>query len=437
MVRRTRQQARTDASAARWRVWLAGAARRKRNWAALAFVVIAATLSFAHSAATNGIRLPTFRPLGEAFYAWRALDASLEARIGQQGERADDLALARLGRERLNTVPLSARALRMIALDIDARGQRAAALRIMQRAARVNPREISVHLWLADRAARSNDAAVAIRHYDTVLRISPEARQSLLPRLAGLLNLPEARQALGGYVDSENIWYDDFLVQAIGNSARITPLADLLIAHRGVLPGGARRMELYGEVMARLANENEYGRLVRLFGRLPGTSRLPLATIAPTSSELLYPPVSWALTTDANSSGDVIALANADIGIALSRSPGTSGTTARKLIAPGANRRFSWAVEEAEMPSGASARWIARCVIGNNAGTETRSADLFSAEGRRGAMLLPANCPLVLIELDMVGGTDSSDTMLTIGRLRLGPGGNAGRDLETQRDGGR
>lgn len=383
--------------------------------------VFAATLALAHAAASLGIPLDPFRPLGGGFFSYKAGQARYLQQIQGEQDVAGKTSTLAYARNILQNAPLSARAVWLLGVGSDVPGNLPKARMLMQLATKISRREGLAQLWLAEDALKNGDLARGMAHFDTLLRVEPELKARVLPGLSPLLAMPDGRNLLRSYGTPNSSWYPDFIAISAGVMRDATPLAEFLIDKQTYVPKDAASIEAYKVLVRKLAEANRYRELLSLYPRLPGATPERLQTLAfsNTEGQFAYPPIDWDLLQDADRGATPAATGNDSVGVEFVTAPGTVSTLARKLVAPSRSRTLTYRVVNAEGNDGSTAFWRATCA-GSSAVAPVKSSDLFTADrGRTQELALPSSCPLFLIEFVMSGGMGRDQAMLFVENIQL------------------
>lgn len=386
--------------------------------------LLGATLAFSHAAAQTGVALNAFRPLGGSFFAWRSGQVKLAAEAGRGGTRMKKLPLVSSGQQILLNAPLTPRGLWFIGLGRDAHGDHKGARSALTMAERLSRREGSVQLWLAADDLKKMRGESGLRHFDIVLRTTPEAAQEILPRLSMAAMSPDGRAALKPYMRPENPWMSRFLITAAERLPRAAPLG-LLLSEPGLrLPDDPISREAYSVLVRRLAAENSYdvfGRVYPVLPRADAKSLQGLGLEFLSTPDRGYAPAVWDFGASSDRGGAPIAVGNDQVGLEFFAAPGTVGAAGSKLIQPGARRTLEWSIEDRVVNNDATARWIATCVGGNGEGAATSSDDMIAKlpTGKRLRFNLPAKCQMVRLDLRFAGGTGRQPASVIVGNLAL------------------
>ena len=158
---------------------------------------------------------------------------------------------AALALQALQLDPLDGRGYRVLADCVAGQGGLERRKTLIALALKHGPRDVPARAWAAQIALSNGDAKSAIAHYDHILRVLPEARETVLPVLVQIATQPLARDAIVGALAEQPDWRVDFLELF----ARKAPAVDDLPPVFGALAK-------HGGLSAR-ENEAYLGRFVR------------------------------------------------------------------------------------------------------------------------------------------------------------------------------
>lgn len=391
-------------------------------------MLVVAILAFAQASARVGLTLPLFEPLGHSFHAWEGPLKLAEAAAVTRTPPPRHLSpqLIAQGQSALASEPLSSNAIRAIGLGRDLVGDRDGARRAMRAADAMSRRDGVAQLWLINDAIRRNRPAETLAHYDALLRTTPEVGEQLLVQLAAVLPVPEARAILRSYMVGHNPWLEPFLGVAVARAPRSAPIAQLVI-ETGRMPDQPLLRERYAGLVERLARENEFGLLRRVYPLLPGSSAESLTSVSLSraTTEQGYAPVTWKLASEADWGGALVPIAESRTpGLEFYALPDTRGTTGSKIITldPARQQMLTWRLVERSRNDRASARWTARCVAGSGSGSVVRSENLaLLAEGRAYRLRLPGGCAMIVLSMQVAGGVGRDPATFIVDRLTVRP----------------
>lgn len=117
--------------------------------------------------------------------------------------------------------PLENQPYRILAAVYEATGREAMAVAAHQAAISMSPRAAPSRLWLASRDLQRGRFEAALTHLDWALRVQPDARGIVYPRLAAGLAHAEFREPLIALLKSDPAWRAGFLGQLAQQNANI------------------------------------------------------------------------------------------------------------------------------------------------------------------------------------------------------------------------
>ena len=119
-------------------------------------------------------------------------------------------------------------AIELRALDLDASGNRPAAIRLFELSRRISRRSLGTHMWLIQRAVDRRNVKDALAEYDLALRTSTAAPRLLFPVLSAAATNPDLAGPIARMLDRPSDWREAFLDYAIARQgtapAMLTPL---------------------------------------------------------------------------------------------------------------------------------------------------------------------------------------------------------------------
>jgi hypothetical protein len=380
-----------------------------------------AVVAFSQAAASVGLPIATFRPLGAGFFSMRAVQMEAAREVVGQDNKANPARIDALGRQSLIFAPLNTRALWLVGQSFAAKGQVGAARKAMHQAEAVSRRDAAVQMWLGVDNLKNNRVPQALRNFDLMIRTNSEAAKLITPALAKVIVSPEGRRQLAPYFKASNPWLPDLMWAAANSIPDAAPLARLLIEEKGTAPDNAGLRPIYAGLLKKLLDQKAYGLAIQLYPRLPGASVASVRSLNPTIEGKvpeLYPPFVWGVGEGDAQGGGLIGLPQGGVGLEVFGSPGTVGVAASKLLIPGAHANFRWRTFERSGNSQGAANWELTCLLGPAAGTKASSADLFSDKlplNRLLAVSIPAGCQLLRIDLRIAGGVGRKPAELVVG----------------------
>jgi hypothetical protein len=130
----------------------------------------------------------------------------------------------------LRAYPLSARALTLLGLIAERKGDQQSAERLMRIAGTRMWRDRTTQVWLLNRDVGRGDYRDALVHADATVRMSDEAQSELFPNLAAFTIDPRAFEALITFLATSPPWRTWFLRHLSGRLANQTRLVQLYAA---------------------------------------------------------------------------------------------------------------------------------------------------------------------------------------------------------------
>jgi hypothetical protein len=386
-----------------------------------------AVLAFSQAAASVGLSIDSFRPLGGSFFSWRAGQTKAALAISSQGSRVNVAAAQRLGRETLVHAPLTPRSLWLIGKSMEIGGAQSKARKAMLQAERLSRRDSAVQLWLGADRLRSGNIAAGLRHFDLMIRGDSEAANAVVPRMALIILAPEGRRQLAPYIRENNPWLSHLFQVAVTDLPRSAPMAQLLIDRRKKAPDIEDGQFIYSTLMTRLIAEGAYPSALQLYPLLPGSNRGTLRNVSgATAGELDqgYPPFVWAFSDGSAQGGEFVSVEGGGTGIDIFASPGTVGVAGVKLVAVNPGDALYWQVADRTGNLESSATWVATCLAGPSAKKKVESANMLSASVPQNKILkmaMPTGCNLVRLDMRVAGGIGRDPTNVTVSALKLAP----------------
>lgn len=388
--------------------------------------LLAAILAFSQAAASTGIVIDTFRPLGGGFFSWRSGQNQLTQKLYDnrgKGKLDPELLLA-TGRTGLGYAPLSARSLWMVGKGYEAETDLPRARQAMLRAERITRREAAVQLWLAEDSLRRERVAAGLRHYDLIIRSQPESMQEILPRLAAIMVAPDGRKYLRPYVSQNNPWFPELLSVAVDRLPQAEPVGRLLIERKAKAPDKRQLDPVYAQLVSKLVSQGADDVALQLYPLLPRGNTAVLANVSGIVDGKAvggYPPFVWQFANESYGA-TLVSVDARGAGIEFYGASGTVGVAASKLVAPGSSTRLRWQVRERAPNLQSSATWVATCLSGGSEGARVVSVNLLDTKivaNRDMAMSLPTGCDIVRLDMRIVGGIGTNPASLIVSDLSL------------------
>ena len=395
-----------------------------RVLAAVLAGLLLAVLSFSQVAASIGIAIDTFRPLGGGFVSWRAGQTQLAINLYGGHKKVAPEKLVDVGRTGLGYAPLSARSLWMAGQGFERMDDKSRARKAMARAEQISRRDAAVQIWLADDQLRRGMIASALRHYDLIVRTQPDAASEAITRLALIMAAPQGRAYLRPYIRGDNSWLPALIGTAVGKLPKAEPIGRLFVERKAKAPDLPELDPIYARIVYRLIEEGSHDVAIALYPLLPRSDAAALVNVYPVIDGKPvdgYPPFTWYFADSGMQGATLIRFDRGDSGIEFFGTPGTVGIAATKLVAPRGSTQLQWEVHDRSANLQGSANWIATCLAGASKGKVARSADLLAAVpvNKPLKMPLPAGCDLVRLDMKMAGGIGRSPSSVVVGKLQL------------------
>lgn len=173
--------------------------------------------------------------------------------------------------------PLNRVLLRSLAISAELAGDRDRAADIMALASKVSRRDVITQMWLAEYYSRRALLTKAISHYDAALRVSPETRHVIFPRIWSLRSRQHYLNAMKGTVRGGELWHQRFLQYSV-ERAGLTDLGqvgELIYAGFGGHKHGPQLQSIVDEYVKRAVVMESGDSARKLLAELPehNTSR--------------------------------------------------------------------------------------------------------------------------------------------------------------------
>lgn len=368
----------------------------------------------------------TMLPKNGFAYERRAMNATMRGQATLQTIRLSQAdvadALAALRRE-----PLASTALTIVGLDRGARGDSAAATRIVTRANALDKRQLVANAWLINYHGLAGQDRRVLSLLDEALKINPPLAERYAPALAQALIKSETIPAFQRLLAQRPVWGDAFWDAVAGTPAAL-PNGEVLRARMLSGPESlgpvdtllmdafvrARRMDLALSYSKHLPVQAEdSGNLIRnsSFNELPRMA-----------------PLDWELRSDGRVGSGID---EARGSLQINAIAGSSAVAARQLIAlPPGNYVMFAKLGQATLPSGSDLQVHVFCAEANPAGTAR--FDVRFTDDIESSFAIPggAACRFYWVDIefstmDATGPALASLAELRIVRARTQPAGSA------------
>jgi hypothetical protein len=158
-----------------------------------------------------------------------------------------------LAREALRQDPTAVSAATSLGVIVQARGEQAAARRLLAYSQTLSRRDLQTQIWAIETATAKGDVPGALRHYDIALRTSRHAADLLFPILGSAIAEPTIRSALVRVIARKPPWSTFFLDHIAGNTPDPEAVAALYAAtaRAGVNASDGARAAVIDTLVAR------------------------------------------------------------------------------------------------------------------------------------------------------------------------------------------
>ena len=320
----------------------------------------------------------------------------------------------------LRVQAVNPKALRLLGYYADFEGDAAKAEKYVQMAERLSRRDVGAQLWLIEAAARRNDTAQTLAHYDIALRTKPETQAVLFPRLLNAIANPDIQTALKPYIRAQNGWGSRFLSYANVNSKNLPALTDLVVETGGLADKENAKIQKLG-LLGRLVGERYFADARRLYLQMPGAMpiRMESAAFVASDQDARYGPMGWQLIDDSDSGGNFIGKAgDKHIMLSIFANSGITRPVATKLLyQPPGSYTFEVKLAKLDRGDGGFLRWQLRCPS-DVSGSPLWSIDSINAS-LRASFTIPANCPVQFLDLIASGGKAQTGLEATVGSVAI------------------
>lgn len=363
---------------------------------------------------------------------WRAIDPdrALRVRPGDavaltlhqdqhqaEGEMtpARAAAVAVVARRALRSEPLTAAALRQIAVAEGAAGRHGAADRLVQLSYRLTRRELGTSWLLIEGALDRGDAAAVARHFDEALTATPLAGEVMYPALSAALFDPGMQAALAPYVRQSRPWMPYLMRYALGEGDAGEHVGSLVVA-----AGGLPRSPIYDDLDRRILNgvaakgEFDVARAYLRTIHAAGLATDPRFSAATT--DMRFGPFAWSLADRQTVTGRRDDTGRLQVRVSTAR-PET--VAARTLVLPAGRYRFSQKVEAPDEDVVAAAKWEMRCLPGDRRAWSLELPVRRTSSHYAGQLDIPADCKGQQLALIVAGRGDQEDAEIIVDSLEL------------------
>jgi tetratricopeptide (TPR) repeat protein len=271
---------------------------------AVAIVATAAALCWFAVSFTLGMVLSRRSPemalswwsYGARARAGAAHDLLTKQRSPEARERALSLAQAALQRE-----PVNVAAARSLAIAAAFARDEALANRYLAYAEGLSRRDVGTQLLLLEREVRRNDVPSALRHYDRALRVSTDARGTLLPIMIGAAADPAIAAEIARLLDPRPPYWFAFGERLVLESTSPAAMT-MLLGRLRLDPADERERSLMIIAVRRLIEMGAHRHAEQIYRRAGGAALAPNGSQVRNgdfdSSEIGLPPFDWLLVNE-------------------------------------------------------------------------------------------------------------------------------------------
>ncbi|KQX19531.1 MULTISPECIES: hypothetical protein [unclassified Sphingomonas] len=337
------------------------------------------------------------------------------ADVEMNAARAD--AVAAIARRALRSDPLTAAALRQIAVAESMAGRPQAADRLLGLSHDVTRRELGTSWLLIEAALDRGDAVAVMRHFDEALTTSLVAGELMYPALSAALFDPGLRAALVPYVRESRDWVPGLMRHALADGEAGKYVGALVIAAGG-LPRSPIYVGLDSRILSAVAAEGDFqlaGAYLRQLGAA-GIATDPGFT--ETTTDPRFGSFAWSFVDRQDLSGQRDDSGRLHVRVSTPR-PGR--VAVRTLLLPAGRYRFSQQVETPQEDVMAAAKWEMICLPS----TMVRPVWSLELPVRRtsshyaGQFEVPADCAGQQLSLVVAGSGDQEDAEIIVDSLEL------------------
>lgn len=307
------------------------------------------------------------------------------ALAGAQPTAEDLAAVRRLATRALRSEPLTAPALRQLALIEIGAGHDSGAVSALNLAHRVTRRELGTQFVLISMRVASGDIPHALGYVDEALTANPSAADLLFPVIRADLADAPFRAALAPYVRADRPWMPKLLRYVLDGGSDTSRLVAALILDAGGLPVTRGYVGFNGAVLNALVQAADFDRARRYVALVTRARSGKPGMAGGVDDPAEFGPFAWHYANTA----DYDARPLPDGAVAGRMAPGHAGSVAVRLLllSPGRYRAVVPATADA-----AGSMWQLSCLPNN---TVVRWS-----QGASASFDVPSDCPAQ--ELDLV-----------------------------------
>ncbi len=331
-----------------------------------------------------------------------------------------------LAADALRQGPVSAAAMRAVAVASSKAGQTERSIRQFRLAERMSRRDLATQMALIQLCVERNDVMCALSHYDIALTTSDANAAPLFPILTAALADPDIARHVVRYIQADRPWVTDFVSYAAAQGDA-EAVARMMVAV-GKASTDSRRRESEAVILGRLKAAEQWQPMRRLYGALEGSAALssPKLGFDARTIDQRRLPVAWELANSGFVSTSFEAGRSKEYLLRLSLSGGAGNETvvARRIafLSPGMSQVVGIHVAEVDADNNATIGFGLRCLEGAAPENDvTRRVVATKPGDYRWAVDIPAGCTTQEFRLLLNGGTGPGDVTMLIDRIVIDP----------------
>lgn len=317
----------------------------------------------------------------------------------------------------LSRDPMSAPALRVMAMYAELDGRTDEADKLVNLASRLSRREPLVQYWMIERANRNGNVKDAVQHYDQAIAVRPRLGEVMYPQIIARLDEPAFRSAFADTMRDGRHWIDDFLLAAMGYGDNLPALAATLAEASPSGPINETTAPYERGLIALLASKHDYVTAHNLARRLLGSEAvLRDSSFNERTLNKDYSPLLWSFSEDSEFASGL----SDDDTLRVEALSGASGLAVYRvfLLDPG-NYRFEADVTPIEGASLPASEWQAHCLAGAEGLLGRASANAEGATRIDLDFTVPRECRAVRLSFSVANGVGQDRAALDLSAASL------------------
>jgi hypothetical protein len=334
---------------------------------------------------------------------------------------------AKIARQSLVAEALNPRAIRLIQANLDLSGARRSKPSLLDLSEKLTRRDLGTQLALIETAAKGNDLASVLRHYDIALTTDDNMGTVLFPLLASAASDRSVLAGLASLLQHDRPWKWAFLNYAAFRPESFDATV-LLLEMIGPLPSNDQVHTLEGHLLKALIDARRFTEARAFYLKLPGAPLSLLESVALESSlgKENFRPIAWDVETasavDAQIDGALGGRIAPELNIRASFGP--TSIVAHKLVylRPGIYR-LAMETRFSGFENGGLANWNISCVAHDGAQsiggiTKGDGADKWIMQSTE--FQVSDRCEAVNVSLLINAGDSQRDSIASFRRLSVG-----------------